>query len=89
MHGKELYSLARRIKTEQKTFVLMSGVKDVNRLGEALLKAGMNDCEIITGYQLSYPEQQIKVRTPNACMELKEEGLYICFVKNPNAIQKK
>ena len=89
MHGKELCNLAHRIKTEQKTFVLMSGVKDVNRLGEALLKAGMNDCEIITGYQLSYPEQQIKVRTPNACMELKEEGLYICFVKNPNAIQKK
>lgn len=89
MHGKEIHNLARRIQTEQKTFLIMSGVKDVNRLGESLIKAGMNECEIITGYQLSYTEQQIKKRTPGECIELKEEGLYTCFVKNPNAIQKR
>lgn len=89
MHGKELYNLARRIKTEQKTFLLMSGVKDVNRLGECLIKAGMDDCEIVTGYQLSYAEQEIKKRTPGECIALKEEGLYTCFVRNPNAVQKK
>lgn len=88
MHGKELYNLASRIKIEQKTFMIMSGVKDVNRLGEALIKAGMTECEIITGYQLSYAEQQIQKRTPQECLELKEEGLYTCFVKNPNAIHK-
>lgn len=88
MHGKELYNLARRIKTEQKTFVIMSGVKDVNRLGDALIKAGMTESEIITGCQLSYAEQQIRKRTPKECLELKEEGLYTCFVKNPNAMHK-
>lgn len=88
MHGKELYNLASRIKIEQKTFMIMSSVKDVNRLGEALIKAGMTECEIITGYQLSYAEQQIQKRTPRECLELKEEGLYTCFVKNPNAIHK-
>lgn len=86
MHGKELYNLARRMKTEQKTFMIMSGVRDVNRLGDALVKAGMTECEIITGYQLSYAGQQIKKRTPKECLELKEEGLYTCFVKNPNII---
>lgn len=89
MHGKEIYNLARRIKMEQKTFLIMSGVKDVNKLGESLIKAGMNECEISTGYQLSYAEQQIKKMTPGECMELKEEGLYTCFVKNPNAMQKR
>ena len=89
MHGKEIHNLARRIQTEQKTFLIMSGVKDVNRLGESLIKAGMNDCEIITGYQMSYAEQQIIRRTPGECIALKEEGLYTCFVKNPNAIRKK
>ena len=89
MHGKEIYNLARRIKTEQKTFLIMSGVKDVNKLGESFIKAGMNDCEIIAGYQLSYAEQLIKKMTPGECMELKEEGLYTCFVKNPNAMQKR
>lgn len=88
MHGKELYNLARRIQTERKMFMIMSGVKDVNRLGEVLIKAGMSDCEITTGYQLSYAKQQIKKRTPGECMELKEEGLYTCFVKNPNVIHK-
>ncbi|MGN1038461.1 MAG: cobalt-precorrin-7 (C(5))-methyltransferase, partial [Mailhella sp.] len=83
MHGKEIHNLAGRIKTEQKTFLIMSNVKDVNKLGEAFVKAGMNDCEIITGYQLSYAEQQIKKRTPSECKALKEEGLYTCFVKNP------
>lgn len=86
MHGKELDNLAGRIRTERKTFLLMSGVRDVNRLGDALVKAGMTVCEIITGYQLSYAEQQIRKRTPEECMELKEEGLYTCFVKNPNAV---
>lgn len=89
MHGKELYNLARRIRTERKTFLIMSGVKDVNRLGDSLIKAGMNGCEIITGYQLSYAEQQIRKRTPEECQELNEEGLYTCFVKNPNPIPKK
>lgn len=89
MHGKEMHNLARRIQIEYKTFLIMSGVKDVNRLGETLKKAGMNNCEIITGYQLSYANQQIKKRTPNECIAMKEEGLYICFVKNPNAVQKK
>lgn len=88
MHGKELSNLARRIKAVKKTFVIMSGVKDVNRLGEALIKAKMSECDIITGYQLSYDGQEIKKRTPKECMELKKEGLYTCFVKNPNAVQK-
>lgn len=88
LHGKEVQNLARRIQTEQKTFMTMSGVKDVNRLGDALIKAGLTECEIITGYQMSYAGQQIRKRTPKECMELKEEGLYTCFVKNPNAMHK-
>lgn len=88
MHGKEVHNLARRIQTEEKTFMIMSGVGDVKRLGEALIKAGMTGCEITTGYQMSYAGQQIRKRTPEECMELKEEGLYTCFVKNPNAIHK-
>ncbi|MGN0349306.1 MAG: precorrin-6A reductase [Roseburia sp.] len=89
MHGRELYNLAHRIETEKKMYLLMSGVKDVNRLGEVLIKAGMTECEIITGYQLSYDkEQEVKKRTPKECLNLKKDGLYTCFVKNPNAVQK-
>lgn len=89
MHGKEVYNLANRIQTNPKTFLIMSGVKDINRLGEVLINSGMNDCEIIIGYRLSYDEQQILKRTPDECMALKEEGLYTCFVKNSGAMKKR
>lgn len=89
IHGKKLYNLARRIKSRSKTFLITSGVKDINQLGELLTNAGMQKCEIITGYQLSYEEQRVERHTPLECMELKEEGLYTCFVKNPYAMQRR
>lgn len=86
MHGKILNNLANKIKSKRKTYLLMSGVKDVNRLGKILTEAGLKDCEVITGYQLSYAEQQIRARTPEECCNLKEEGLYTCLVRNPDAV---
>lgn len=89
MHGKELNNIAHRIMTNEKTFMIMSGVKDVNRLGKCLIDAGMSKCEIITGYKLSYDEQKITKLTADKCMKLEEEGLYTCFIKNPEADLKK
>ena len=88
-HGKKLCNLERRIKSSPKTFLIMSGVKDINQLGERLTNAGMQKCEIITGYQLSYEEQRVEKHTPVECMELKDEGLYTCFVRNPYAMQRR
>lgn len=85
MHGKELCNLARKIKNSPKTFLLTSGVKDVNRLGKLLMEADLAECEVITGYQLSYEAQRIEKHTPSECSKLREEGLYTCFVKNPHA----
>lgn len=85
MHGKELCNLARRIRNSPKTFLLTSGVKDVNRLGELLMEAGLEACEVVTGYQLSYETQRIGRHTPSECCRLREEGLYTCFVRNPCA----
>lgn len=89
MHGKELNNLARRIKKEQKMYLLTSGVKDVNRLGTLLVTADMCDCEVVVGFQLSYAEQQIKKLTPKECCGLKEEGLYTCLIRNPKAVPEK
>jgi len=89
IHGKKICNLVRRIKSSPKTFLITSGVKDINQLGELLIDAGMQKCEIITGFQLSYEEQRVENHTPLECMELKEEGLYTCFVKNPYATQRR
>lgn len=85
MHGKQVCNLARRIRSNSKTFLLTSGVKDVNWLGEQLVEAGLAECEVVVGYQLSYEDQRIASLTPMQCCELRKEGLYICLVKNPRA----
>lgn len=85
MHGKELLNLSEKIKRKKKTFLLLSGVSDVNRLGIILTDAGLTDCEITAGYRLSYPQQKILSLKPEECCKLKEEGLYICCINNPRA----
>ncbi|MBO5283287.1 MAG: precorrin-6A reductase [Lachnospiraceae bacterium] len=89
MHGRKLPNLVRRLQREKKTFLLMSGAEDMRRLGELLLEAGMTDCEILAGYQLSYPQQQIWRLTPGECCEIREEGLYTCCIRNPHAAARK
>lgn len=84
IHGKKLCNLINRIKRNPKTFLLTSGVQDINRIGRKLSEAGMSACEMIVGYQLSYPEQKIERLLPSESMELKEEGLYTCLIKNPD-----
>lgn len=89
MHGKKLCNLIHKIKSSPKMFLLMSGVQDINRLGMLLTENDMTECEVITGYQLSYKEQRIEKLTPAQCCELKAEGLYTCFVKNSYAVKRK
>lgn len=89
MHGKEILNLVKKIKTEKKVFLLTSGVKDINRLGKILVDAKLDQCLVWAGFQLSYPNQKIMVLTPKECCDLKEEGLYICCIKNPLAEPKK
>ncbi len=85
MHGREGEDVVNRIKRNRKTFLLTSGVGDIRRLGKALLEADMPECEIITGFRLSYEEERIESRTHLACTEMTEEGLYTCLIKNPCA----
>lgn len=89
IHGKTVSNLVRRIQCSPKTFLLTSGLKDINWLGRLLLDAGLTECQIIAGYQLSYEEQRIERLTPLECCGRKEEGLYTCLVKNPYARKRK
>lgn len=84
MHGKLLPDLARRIQENEKTFLFMSGVKDMRKLGTALTEALMDDCIITAGYQLSYEDEEIRKLTPKECLSCEKEGLYICFIYNPH-----
>lgn len=85
IHGRKQANLADIIRHNSKTFMLMSGVNDVNSLGQLLLDAGLNQCIVIAGYELSYETQEIMALTPIECVKLQKEGLYTCLIKNPNA----
>ena len=88
MHGKELPDLAKKIRRGKKFFLLMSGLKDIHKLGKLLLDAGLIECTVAVGYQLSYPEQRIMELKPEECMKLQEDGLYTCCIKNPKPERK-
>ena len=85
IHGRKQANVADIIRHNSKTFMLMSGVNDINSLGRLLLDAGLNQCIVIAGYELSYENQEIMALTPIECVKLKKEGLYTCLIKNPNA----
>lgn len=89
IHGVKLSNITSRISRHAKTFMLMSGVKDVNMLGQLLSsddRYGLQNSSVTVGYQLSYPDENISVLSPQECTKLKREGLYICMIKNPNPV---
>lgn len=88
IHGKKLPNLGRKLAGADKMYLLMSGVADVNRLGAVLEKSGLEDCRVIAGYRLSYPDEEIVELTAKECRERKEEGLYTCLIKNPHPAEK-
>ena len=85
IHGRDLCNLAGKIRRSRKVFLLVSGVKDVNRLGQILEEEDLSGCRVVTGYWLSCEDEDIRSRTPRQCRELREEGLYTCFIENPRA----
>lgn len=83
IHGRKTENLAKKIAASEKTFLLMSGIQDLKKLGTLLSGAGMESCEIIAGFHLSYPEQKILVLHPSECETVTEEGLLTCLIRNP------
>ena len=84
MHGKKLNRLSATVESHEKVFLLTSGSEDIRKIGRLLAEAGMTDCEVIVGYQMSYPEESIRILTPGQCEEITEEGLYTCLIRNPH-----
>lgn len=83
VHGRTVTNLIRKISESSKTFLLTNGAESIRTLGTELCKAGMYECEITIGIQLSYPEQKIFVMSPSECMTFDQKGLITCFIKNP------
>ena len=90
-HGVEtewIGNLTETIRFSKKTFLLMSGKEDVQKLGRLLQNYHLQNCTVLAGFQLSYPQEKVLALTPEACEHVEETGLYICLILNPDAEKK-
>lgn len=69
----------------KKTFFITSGPDDINSIGKALLSLDLQpgDISIILGYQLSYPDEDVRRLTPRDCLSIGKSGLYTGLILNP------
>lgn len=86
IHGREI-NLPGLLQKHARTFLLLSGHEDVNRIGKIMLENHLQKAKIYLGFQLSYPEEQIRCLTPQECMQITQKGLYCCMIYNERAAQ--
>lgn len=84
IHGRRA-DILKTVAQHKKTFVLVSGVDDMQRIGGLLCGFCNQNVMVLMGYQLSYPQEEVRRMTPAECRELNQEGLYCCFIENPKA----
>lgn len=70
------------------TFVLVSGAKDIQKIGELLSESGQMGCKLTVGYQLSYPSERVETLSPAECRNVTEEGLYVCLISTSSPKEK-
>ena len=80
--GRAAAELVNSVRCNEKTFVLLSGAKDVGLMGKLLTESGLGNTDIILGYQLSYPDELIGVIRPEDCGLVNRKGLYAALIVN-------
>ena len=71
-----------------KTFLLVSGVEDVRRIGCWIEEEKLTQTRMIAGFQLSYDREKIRELSYEEAKNVKEEGLYTLLLCNEN-VQKR
>lgn len=67
----------------EKTFLITSGAKDVQRMGQLLAERHRGNCICHIGCNLGMAQEQIFRLLPEACMDFSEPGLCTVLVENP------
>lgn len=73
--------LLRQINQQETLFLLVSGAKDIRMLGKILQQKKLQP-KIYLGYQLSYPQEEIRCLTSEECMRVEKEGLYAVIIQH-------
>lgn len=67
----------------EKTFLITSGAKDVQRMGQLLAERHRGNCICHIGCNLGMAQEQIFRLSPEACRDFSEPGLCTVLVENP------
>ena len=67
----------------EKTFLITSGAKDVQRMGQLLAERHRENCICHIGCNLGMAQEQIFRLSPEACRDFSEPGLCTVLVENP------
>lgn len=67
----------------EKTFLITSGAKDVQRMGQLLAERHRGNCICHIGCNLGMAQEQIFGLSPEACRDFSEPGLCTVLVENP------
>ncbi|MCR4687392.1 MAG: precorrin-6A reductase [Lachnospiraceae bacterium] len=87
IHGRKVNNIVSRIKHNKDSFILVSGKDDITDICERLVKAGLGECVITAGLNLSYPDEKIVEFKAADKIEL-SDGIYTLYIFNPNAVSK-
>lgn len=68
----------------EKTFLITSGAKDVQRMGQLLAERHRENCICHIGCNLGMAQEQILRLPPEACKNFEEPGLCTVLVENPD-----
>ena len=93
IHGKKDTAETRELVLDAirhfpKTFLLVSGVEDVRRIGCWIEEEKLTQTRMIAGFQLSYDREKIRELSYEEAKNTKEEGLYTLLLCNEN-VQKR
>ena len=80
--------LLETVRYHSKSVLIVSGAENVRETAGILKRYGMEHCRVITGFQLSYPEEKIEECSVEECTQVWKEGLYTLMILNPTAESK-
>lgn len=73
----------------EKTFLITSGAKDVQRMGQLLAERHRENCICHIGCNLGMAQEQILRLPPEACKNFEEPGLCTVLVENPTPLPRR
>lgn len=86
MHGRK-QNIIGTVKQKEKVFLLAGGYEGIQGISQALIAYQLGHVKMVVGHQLSYPEEEIIIGSPERFLDYQKEGLSAVVILNEKAGQ--